>query len=72
MSVTGRVLTRFLGRLRFPHLFVLTAVVFGVDLVVPDAIPLVDEILLGLLSLLLGSLKERNGEGEAVGEPSED
>ncbi|MDX1566901.1 MAG: DUF6116 family protein [Longimicrobiales bacterium] len=54
-----RTLGRFLGRLRFPQLFVLTFVVFLVNLAVPDVIPFVDEILLALGSLILGSLKER-------------
>lgn len=63
-----RTLGRFLGRLRFPQLFVLTAVVFLVDLAIPDVIPFVDEILLGLGSLILGSLKERvSGKEERVG-----
>lgn len=54
-----RILRRFLGRLRFPQLFVLTALVFVVNVAIPDALPLVDEILLGLVSLLLASLREK-------------
>jgi len=49
----------FLGRLSYPRLFVLTAVLFVVDLIVPDFIPLADEILLGLGSLLLANFKTR-------------
>ncbi|MNC93755.1 hypothetical protein D3C83_104570 [compost metagenome] len=30
----------------------------GVDLVIPDMVPLIDEIILGLLTLLLASLKK--------------
>ncbi|MFW6199727.1 MAG: DUF6116 family protein [Gemmatimonadota bacterium] len=66
-----RTLGRFLSRLRFPQLFVLTVVVFLVDLAVPDAIPFVDEILLGLGSLVLGSLKERAGQREEQGRGGE-
>ena len=44
-------------RLRFPQLFTFVLVLFLVDLVVPDAIPFVDEILLGFLTVLLGSLR---------------
>ena len=47
--------TRFSARLRFPRLFVLTALVFVADLFVPDLIPFADEILLGLGTGLLGS-----------------
>jgi len=49
------------GRLRFPWLFALTAVVFVVDLIVPDVIPFADEILLGLVTVLLGSWRKRRG-----------
>lgn len=49
----------FLGRLSYPRLFVLTAALFAVDLVVPDIIPLADEILLGLGTLLLANWKNR-------------
>jgi hypothetical protein len=49
----------FLGRLRYPQLFKLTAVLFLVDLVVPDMIPFIDELLLGLGTLLLANWKRR-------------
>ncbi|SDY24580.1 hypothetical protein SAMN04487939_101446 [Lysobacter sp. yr284] len=49
----------FLGRLSYPRLFVLTATLFAVDLVVPDFIPFVDELLLGLGTLLLANWKNR-------------
>ena len=35
------------GRLRFPYLFGLTALVFLGDVLVPDLIPFADEVLLG-------------------------
>ncbi len=38
----------FLSQLRFPYLFVLTAGIFFLDLLVPDVVPFADEILLGL------------------------
>ncbi|MDR7098260.1 hypothetical protein J2X04_000607 [Lysobacter niabensis] len=49
----------FLGRLSYPRLFVVTAVLFVIDLVIPDFIPLADEILLGLGTLLLANFKNR-------------
>jgi hypothetical protein len=52
-------LLAFASRLRFPWLFALTAVLFLADLVVPDAIPLADEVLLGLATLLFGSWRKR-------------
>lgn len=50
---------RRLGRLGFPRLFLLTAALFVVNLVVPDPIPFVDELLLGLATLLLANWKRR-------------
>lgn len=52
-------LLAFASRLRFPWLFALTAGLFLLDLIVPDAIPLADEFLLGLATLLLGSWRKR-------------
>ena len=52
-------LERFTRRLRFPQLFAITLILFVVDLIVPDMIPLADELLLGLATLLLGSWKKR-------------
>ncbi|MCB1055911.1 MAG: hypothetical protein KDD11_10430 [Acidobacteria bacterium] len=58
IGTTG-VFTYFLSRLRYPQLFTLAAVLFLVDLVLPDVVPFIDEILLGALTLLLGSLRNR-------------
>ena len=44
---------RYLERLRSPYLFAIAAALFAADLVTPDPVPFVDEILLGLLTLLL-------------------
>ena len=52
-------LIAYLAKLRFPVLFAIAAVLFILDFVIPDAIPFVDEILLGLGAALLGSWKKR-------------
>jgi hypothetical protein len=52
-------LVRWLGGLRFPVLMLVTALLFVADLVVPDLIPLADEVLLGLATLLLASWRKR-------------
>ncbi len=68
VSLLGRVLQRL--NLRFPSLFVLFALLTLVDLIVPDVIPLADEIGLALLTLLLGMWKDRRflrREGPARG-----
>ena len=50
---------RFLGRLSYPKLMLAFAALFIVDTLVPDPIPFVDEILLGLGTLLLANWKAR-------------
>jgi hypothetical protein len=49
---------RYLGGLRFPYLLVVTASLFFLDLLIPDVIPFADEILLGLVTLVLARLKK--------------
>ena len=57
-----KLLMRFFGGLRFPWLFAVTAVLFGIDLIVPDFVPFVDELLLGLTTLLLGTWRAKKSE----------
>jgi hypothetical protein len=49
----------FLSRLSFPRLFLLAAALWAVDMVVPDFIPFIDELLLGIATLLLASFRKR-------------
>ena len=58
-SPDGRGLFAWLSGLRSWQLFVLAAALFVADLVVPDPIPLIDEMMLGLATLLLGRWKRR-------------
>jgi hypothetical protein len=55
----GHVVTRAASRLRFPYLLLFTAALFVVDVLVPDLIPFVDEILLGLGTLILATWRRR-------------
>ena len=48
----------FLSNLRFPYLFAITAMVFLLDVVVPDMIPFADELLLGVGTLLLSRIRK--------------
>lgn len=59
--------TAFAGRLRFPLLFALTAALFVIDLLVPDALPFADEVLLGLGTILLSRWKKERRAGTAAG-----
>jgi len=52
-------LIAYLATLRFPLLFALTAALFILDLLIPDTIPFVDEILFGLGAALLGNWRKR-------------
>lgn len=58
------VLLRWGGRLRFPYIFLLTAIIFVADLAIPDVIPLADEIIIGLVTLLLANLKKPSEKTE--------
>lgn len=57
-------LSRYAESLRFPWLLLVTASLFVVNLFVPDAIPFVDEILLGLVAVILGRIRRRPGPAE--------
>ncbi|MGY3265052.1 MULTISPECIES: DUF6116 family protein [unclassified Lysobacter] len=50
---------RWAEKLRHPTLFWIVAVLFFFDLLIPDFIPFVDEILLGLGTMLLANWKSR-------------
>ena len=54
----------WLGKLSFPRLFLLTAVLFFLDLLIPDFVPFADEILLGLGTLLLARWKKTPDAGK--------
>lgn len=54
-----RIIQRSTTKLRYPWLLAITVALFGLDLVVPDVIPFVDEILLGLGAVILARLRVR-------------
>ena len=57
----------FVAQLKSWQLLAFVAALFVLDLFLPDPIPFVDELLLGLLTLLLARWKQRSG---AAPEPS--
>lgn len=57
-SVKAKLMT-YVESLRFPWLLLVTAVLFVVNVFVPDAFPFVDEILLALVAVVLGRLKRK-------------
>ena len=53
------------NQLRFRNLFFMVIGLFFVDLLLPDFIPFIDEIILGLLAIILANWKkERNQDKE--------
>jgi hypothetical protein len=58
-GIIPTLMARFAGRLRFPQLFAFTGTLFLLDLLIPDLIPFADEMMLGLLTLMLGTWKKR-------------
>lgn len=67
------------NQLKFRNLFLLVTSLFLIDLLVPDFIPFIDEIILGLMAIILANWKkERNQdeegnliEGEVINEEDE-
>lgn len=57
---------KFADRLRFRQLFLLTASLFFLDLLIPDLIPFADELILGLLTLLFASWRKPEQRSHAI------
>jgi len=53
------VVERLAPRLKYPYLFVAVVVLFVADLFFPDPLPFVDEVMLALLTFLVGSWRTR-------------
>lgn len=66
---------RLLPRMRYPYLFLVLGALFLVDLVVPDPIPLVDEILLAVLTFIAATFttrKDTDPEPRDITPPEDD
>ena len=57
--MSGSGLLGWLSRLRSWPLFVVAGALFVVDLLVPDPLPFIDEIMLGLTTLVMARWKRR-------------
>ncbi len=66
-SVFSAPLIAWLSRLSYPRLFVVIATLFGINLLIPDPIILVDEVLLGLATVMLAKRKRAPKPGNATG-----
>ena len=54
----------FADKLKFRNLFIIVFSLFVADLFVPDFIPLIDEIILGLLTIILANWKKERRQGK--------
>lgn len=60
----------WLSNLRFPVLLLLTGTVFVLNVFIPDALPLADELLLALFTIILARMKRRKpAEDDGSGAP---
>jgi hypothetical protein len=59
---------RFLERRRFPTLFMLLAALFAANLFIPDAIPLVDELIMLVVTVIVGAFRKRRKEAPDASE----
>lgn len=59
-------ISRFLAGLATPRLFLVAATLFGLDLLIPDFIPFVDEALLLMATLIFSRRKTRTGVSKAA------
>ena len=62
-------LVAWLSRLSYPRIFMVTAVLFGVNLLIPDPLPFIDEIVLGLATVVLAKRKRTSEPGDAAPRP---
>ena len=57
----------FADQLKFKNLFLIVIGLFTLDLFIPDFIPFIDELILGLLAIILANWKsERKQEGNLI------
>ena len=62
-------LMTFANKLKFRNLFLLITVLFVLNLFVPDFIPFIDEIILGLMAIILANIrkdKQLEDKGEII------
>lgn len=50
---------RFLERRRFPTLLLIAVALLVVNIFIPDPLPLTDEILMAIATLLIGSMRRK-------------
>ena len=61
-----QIFVRWASRLRLPCLTAIVGFLFVADLIIPDFIPLADELVLGLATALLVRWKKERGADEVI------
>jgi hypothetical protein len=61
-SPRSNLIEKLIPGVRYPWLLAILAGLFAVDLVVPDPIPLLDEVLLAVLTVVAASWRRRRDE----------
>lgn len=57
MRVLATIFLQWAGKRRYPTLLKIVVCLFVIDIFTPDPVPFIDEILLGMLSIVLAQLK---------------
>jgi hypothetical protein len=60
-TIAQGTIARFLARLATPRLFLIALTLFGLDLLIPDVLPFVDEMLLAILTLIFARRRPAAG-----------
>ena len=68
MSVIER-LQRFAGQLKSSTLLLVVTTLFVVDLLIPDPLPFVDEVVLGIITILIARWQSRRQEPPTAPKP---
>ncbi len=68
-GLVGALIAQYAARLRFPQLFAFTGTLFLLDMLIPDLIPFMDEMMLGLLTLLLGMWRKDSPPADQLPKP---
>ncbi len=62
--ISSGFIARFLTRVSTHKLTILVGSLFLLDLIIPDLVPFVDEIVLGILTLLIARWQSRGSQAE--------
>lgn len=59
----------YASQLRFPTLFFITLGLWAMNMIIPDPLPFIDEIVMGLVTLMLATWKKGKQPPAAPGRP---